>query len=192
MMRHSVWTSVMALGLLAGCAGGVAERYSVPPAQASERVSIRYGSVEIRDVTLPSYAAAEEITSQAPGGVLTSNTSVLWADAPERAIALELVRHLSTLTGARVASDPWPFEAFPDATLEVRFEQLLAGADGVFRATGQFFVAVEEGRERSGLFDLSVPLGAEANAEASPAAIATARGQIILDLAGFIAKNGLR
>lgn len=187
MFRTSVWTTCVALGLLAGCAGGTAERYSVPPTQATERVSIRYGSVEIRDVTLPTYAAGDEITLQGASGVLTSSTAVLWADAPERAIALELVRHLSTLTGARVASDPWPFEAFPDAALEIRFEQLLAGADGQFRATGQFFVAVEEGRERSGLFDLSVPLPTEA----SPAAIATARGQIILDLAKFIARNGL-
>lgn len=188
MFRSSVWTGLLALGLLTGCATGTAERYSVPPAEASERVSIRFGSVEIRDVTLPSYAAADEITQQSAGGVLTSSTTVLWADAPERAIALELTRHLSKITQARVASDPWPFEAFPDATLEVRFEQLLAGSDGAFRATGQFFVAVEEGRERSGLFALSQPLPAEA----SPAAIAAARGQIILDLAAFIAKNGLR
>ena len=186
-----MWTTCVALGLLAGCAGGTAERYSVPPTEAAERVNIRYGSVEIRDVTLPTYAAGDEITLQGASGVLISSTDVLWADAPERAIALELVRHLSTLTGARVASDPWPFEAFPDATLEVRFEQLLAGADGVFRATGQFFVAVEEGRERSGLFDLNVPLSAE-GAAASPAAVAAARGRIILDLAEFIAKNGLR
>ncbi len=191
MLRVSIWTACAALGLLAGCAGGTAERYSVPPTQTAERVAIRYGAVEIRDVTLPSYAAGDEITQQSAGGVLTSSTAVLWADAPERAIALELVRHLSTLTGARVASDPWPFEAFPDATLEVRFEQLLAGADGVFRATGQFFVAVEDGRERSGLFDLSVPLSA-AEADTSPATIAAARGQIILDLAEFIAKEGLR
>jgi len=51
MLRTSVWTGLVALGLLTGCATGTAERYSVPPAQANERVSIRFGSVEIRDVT---------------------------------------------------------------------------------------------------------------------------------------------
>ncbi len=172
---------------LAAC-GSDADRYAVTPPAVTESIRIGFGSVEIRDISLPSYAAADEIHQQVEGGILKSSTSVLWADAPERAIALDLSRNLAKMSGARIASEPWPFESFPDARLEIRFEELLASADGVFRASGQYFVAVEEGRERSGLFDLAVPFALEGG----PAAIATARGQIILDLAEFVARNGLK
>ncbi len=187
-MRNSSFpVLILVAGVLAGCAGET-DRYTVAPPQVNEKVSIRFGSVEVRDVSLPSYAASDEIHQQLDGGVLKSSTSVLWADSPERAVELELTRNLAKLTGARVASDPWPFEAFPDARLEVRFEELLPGANGILRATGQYFVAVEEGRERSGLFELNAPY----DLEAGPTAIARARGQVMLDLAIFIARNGLK
>ncbi|MGB7244222.1 MAG: PqiC family protein [Sulfitobacter sp.] len=173
--------------LLIGC--GTADRYTVPPPVVTQKIAIAFRSVEVRDVSLPSYAAADEIHQQDATGKLTSSSSVLWADSPERAVALELSRNLARLTSARVASEPWPFEAFPDARLEVRFENMVAGADGIFRISGQYFVGVEGGRrERSGLFELDVPLGPAGG----PQAIAAARGQIILNLAEFIAQDGLR
>ena len=173
--------------ILTGCASD-AQRFTAPAPEVTERVAIRFATVEIREVTLPSYAAAEEITRQDASGVLQSTTDVLWADAPERAIALELARNLAKLSGARVASNPWPFEAFPDARLDIRFEELLPGADGQFRARGQYFVAVEEGRERAGLFELSRAV--EQNA--GPADLARIRKLLILDVAEFVARNGLR
>lgn len=187
MIKAPIAISLLTAMILAGC-GGETDRYTVTPPTVTKKISIRFASVEIRDVSLPSYAASEEIHQQMEGGILKSSTSVLWADAPERAVELELTRNLAKLTDARVASDPWPFEAFPDARLEVRFEELLPTADGLLRATGQYFVAVEEGRERSGLFSLSVPF----QADAGPVAIAAARGQIMLDVAEHIARNGLK
>ena len=186
MMKPLAFAALSSLALTA--CGTNADRYTASAPEVTQTVSIRFGSVEIREVSLPTYAAADEIHQQAESGVLKSDTAVLWADAPERAVALDLARNLAKLTGARIASDPWPFESFPDARLEVRFEELLPGADGVLRAAGQYFVAVEEGRERAGLFDLAVPF----SPEGGPAAIAAARGQIILDLATFIARDGLR
>jgi len=177
--------AVAALAVLAAC--GTPDRIAVPPPAVTETLRIGFASVEVRDVSLPSYAAADEIAQQAPDGTLITS-DVLWADAPARAIGLELSRNLVRLTRARIASEPWPFEEEAAATLDVRFSDLVAGTDGVFRATGQYFVAVFEGRERSGLFDLTVgydPAG-------GPAAIARARGQIILDLAEFLATDGLR
>ena len=173
--------------LLAAC--GAHERFAVSAPAITEKQRISFASVEVRDVSLPSYAAADEIHTQPADGTLVSSSDVLWADAPERAVALELSRNLARLTDRRVASEPWPFEAFPDARLDVRFAELVALDTGVFRASGQYFVAVEDGRrERSGLFDLEVPF----DPAAGPNAIATARGQLILDLARFIARNGLR
>lgn len=174
-----------ALALLAAC--GSPERIAVQPPAISETVRIGFRSVEVKDVSLPSYAAADEIAQQAPDGTLLTS-KVLWADAPERAIGLELSRNLARLTRARIASEPWPFEEDAAATLDVRFADLVAGTDGQFRATGQYFVGVYEGRERSGLFDLSVAY----DPKGGPGAIARARGQIILDLAKFLAREGLR
>lgn len=179
--------SVFVMLLLAAC--GSPERFAVAPPAISEKTRIAFASVEVRDVSLPSYAAADEIHTQADDGTLTSSSDVLWADAPERAIALELSQNLARLTDRRVASEPWPFEALPDARLEVRFAELVATTGGSFRASGQYFVAVEDGRrERSGLFDLSTPF----DPAGGPAAIAQARGQLILDLATYIARSGLR
>ena len=175
--------------LLAGCSGDAA-RFAVTTPPVTEKVRISFGAVEVRDVSLPSYAAADEIHLQTEDGTLTSSSGVLWADAPERAVALEISQNLARLSGRRVASEPWPFEAFPDARLEVRFAELVAVTTGTFRASGQYFVAVEEGvgRERSGLFDLSVPF----DPEGGPSAIAAARGQLILDLSRFLAQKGLK
>lgn len=175
------------LSALAAC--GNTERFTVTAPPVTETLPIAFNSVEVRDVSLPSYAAADEIHLLQPDGKLISSADVLWADAPERAVALELSRNLTRLTGRRIASEPWPFEAYPTARLEVRFTDLIASATGEFRASGQYFVAVTDGRrERSGLFDLAVPF----DPQGGPAAVAGARGQVILDLARFIARDGLR
>lgn len=175
------------MAILTAC--GSAERFAVAAPPVTEKVRIAFSSVEVRDVSLPSYAAADEIHQQTEDGTLISSSDVLWADAPERAIALELSQNLARLTERRVASEPWPFEAFPDARLEVRFADMVATTNGTFRTSGQYFVAVSDGgRERSGLFDLSVSF----DPKGGPNAIARARGQLILDLASFIAKDGLR
>ena len=175
--------------LLASC-GGNPERFAVAPPATVQKVRIGFHAVEVRDVSLPSYAAADEISLQGPDGKLTSDSGVLWADAPERAVAMELSQNLARMTSRRIAAEPWPFEAYPEARLELRFSELVATTAGQFKASGQYFVAVreEEGRERSGLFNQTVAF----DPEGGPAAIAAARGQLILDLAKFIAQKGLR
>lgn len=179
---------VLAFALMVSCTAAP-DRYAVTAPELTERQRISFRSVEIREVSLPAYAASDEITIQDVEGRLISDGAVLWADTPDRAVALELARHLAQITGARIASAPWPFEAFPDARLDVRFETFLAGADGQYRAQGQYFVAVPDGgRERSGLFDLSVPYAPDAGA----GAIAAARGQLTQTLALTLARRALR
>lgn len=171
---------------LAAC--GTADRIAVQEPPVTETIPISLRSVEVRDVSLPAYAAADEVSQEEADGTIVAS-DMLWADTPERAVALQLSENLTRLTGARVASEPWPFEAFPEARLALRFSQMVARTDGQFRVAGQYFVAnLEGGRERSGLFDLSVPY----DASGGPAAIARARGQAILDLAKLIAREGLR
>lgn len=159
----------------------------VAPTPVTERISISYRTLEVRSVSLPTYAASEQIYGQDADGLLVSEGSLLWGDVPERAITLELSRTLAELTGARTAPEPWPFGTRPDAQIDVRFEDLLAGADGIFRVSGQYFVSADIGRERSGLFRLEVPYDPTTGAEA----IAQARSRAILDLAKRIAKEAL-
>ncbi len=184
----TVSTKLLPLLLICAACGAPSDRYPVAPPEVTETIRIGFRSVEVREVSLPTYAASDEIAQQTAGGIVKNDSNALWADAPERAVALELTRNLVKLTGAKVASDPWPFETYADARLEVRFESLIAEADGVLRSTGQYFVASETGRERAKLFELSVPYALDGG----PSAIAQARGQIILDLSRLIAREGLR
>ena len=181
--------SLLALLSLASC-GDPAQRFAVPAVVPTETVGIAYRSVEVREVTLPTYAQLEEIYVETLEGALTSSTALLWADDPTRASTLELTRGLGAITDARVASEPWPFDSFPDVRVEVRVEEFIASARGEFRLAGQYFIAPAEGagRERAVSFRLSVPMPPDA----SPAAIAAARGQAMAELAEDIARNGLR
>ncbi|TCP41827.1 PqiC family protein [Rhodovulum marinum] len=175
--------------LLAACSASPA-RYTVPEVEvAGPRVPSIYGTVALREVALPAYAASEEIHFRGPDGALASAPDVLWADDPTRAITGDLARALGRITGATVAAEPWPFFDRPAATVEIRVSDMLAEADGRFRLTGQYFVAPETGRRtRSGSFALEAPIAAPGG----PAPIAAARGQAVRDLATLIARDGLR
>lgn len=166
-------------------------RYPVPDLQPAQKVRVgAYGSVELREVSLPEYATLAEMAVETPEGGITTQKTQLWADNPVRAVTLELTRHLSQITGLTVASQPWPFESNPDARVDVRIEQMLADRQNMFRLSGQIFVSPTEegGRPRARFFSLSVPIAAPGDAQA----MAAARGQIVQDLAVFIARNGLR
>lgn len=183
--------AVLALPLLALAACGSPEvRVPTPEPAPIARQAIRYPSVEVREVSLPAYAALEEIFVQAPDGTLSPAGEQLWADDPTRAVTLDLTRALTRITGARVASEPWPFDAYPAARVDVRVSDLIADPAGGVRMTGQAFIAPLDGRGRDKalLFDLTAP----ASLPQTPAAIAAARSALISDLALLIATDGLR
>lgn len=190
MPTRSISTALIAALLLGGCSFfSTTLRYPVPVVQPTEKVSIRFRTVEVRDVSLPEYAQLSEIGSQNPDGAIVTDKTLLWADNPVRSVTLELARNLGLITGATVASEPWPFDDFADARVEVRIEEMLRDRDNHFVLTGQYFVATTGGGlNRSRLFQLVVPVAGEG----SPADIAAARGRIIADLALLIARDGLR
>ncbi len=174
------------IGLLAACGQGPV-RYAAAPVPSGAPIGISVSQLEVREVSLPAYARTEEIWREAENGALSSDSSVLWADEPERGVTMELSRHLATMTGARVAAEPWPFEDLPQARLTVRVQDMVAGADGQFRMTGQYFVAsLTAGRDRSGEFRVSAPYALDGGAPA----IAAARAQAVRDLARLIADRG--
>ena len=177
-----------ALPLLAACASIPEERIAVPRAQATEKQRIAHTTVSLRNVSLPTYAAGEAIFTADATGRLRDSGGLLWADDPSRAMTLELARHLTEITGARVASEPWPFLDPASAEVEIRVEEMLARADGGFHLSGQYFVSSEDGRDRARLFDLQSGIGPET----TPEALAAARARLMRDLALDLAKRGLR
>ncbi len=188
MLRYLILAS--GLTLATACSGPEPTRFAAPEPATQEKVRVAYGSISVREVSLPIHAASEEISISDASGAVNGAVGPLWADDPVRAVTLGLTQALSEITRARVAPDPWPFESFPDVSIDVRISELLPMEDGTYVARGMAFVApgADKGRERSVPFDLSVPYDIEGGVPA----IAAARSVLISDLALLIAKSGLR
>lgn len=118
----------------------LAERLALTPMPSTLELRPLVSSAMVRTVSLPTYAAVEEIAVETPSGLIVIQEDVLWADAPERAVTLVLTRTLADILNTDVGPEPWPFIGLPDVSIDVRVEEMLAGADGTFRLTGQFFV----------------------------------------------------
>ncbi|WP_412504793.1 membrane integrity-associated transporter subunit PqiC [Roseovarius sp. SYSU LYC5161] len=188
MTRPFLVPMIVAAAVLSACAATPEKRLAVPQAPFAKKQAVPHDTIAVREVSLPGYAASEDVYTTDAAGLLTRRHGLLWADDPTRAVTLELTRHLSRITGARVAAEPWPFDGFPEAQVEVRIEEMLAGGDGTLRLSGQYFIAAGEGHERARLFELGVPVDDDGN----PASLAAARGQALRDLAVMVVENGLR
>ncbi len=170
---------------LLGACSGPDQFIASPKLVAQERISSKFRTIEVVEVSLPSYAARDEITAQENGLLVLSD--VLWADDPTRSMTLTLTRHLSELTRVRVASEPWPFDGYAAGRVEVRVEELIVTADAV-RLAGQYYVVDLDGlgRDHAHLFDLSTTIkGSDA------VAVAQGRARLMLNLAKMIARDGL-
>ncbi|MDF1619874.1 PqiC family protein [Pseudothioclava nitratireducens] len=181
-------TRFLTLGLLAlaACSDPTATgRYTVDPAQAEKTLPNKLGYAELREVSLPQYAAGQEIIWQTEDGALRSSPDNVWADDPARAVTLSLARQISDRSGATVIAEPWPLAQEPARRIEVRIEQMLPRADQVMQLSGVYFVSPAgygSGRDIVRRFDLAVPIEAE-----GPAAIARAQSQAIALLSQKIA-----
>lgn len=181
------YVALFALALLTAC-GGEDRFIAAPQVTPAERVKSRFASVELREVSLPEYAAREEIYVETADGALVAS-DLFWADDPTRAVTLALSRNLAEITGRPVAPEPWPFDALPDGRVDVRIERFLRAPDGSLLLTGQYFVAdmAGRGRDRARLFSLTEPL----TTDALPAEAARARARLVAALAVKIATDGL-
>jgi hypothetical protein len=185
-MRHVTFVLVLA-GSLAAC-GTAAVRYPIPAVEPGDRIRIAARSVEIAEVSLPSFARTEEIWTETPAGGLVSDPAVLWADEPTRGVTQELTRYLATITGALVAAAPWPFDEPAAARLSVRLDEMVAGADGQFRIAGQYLSTRREGgRDRATAFRIVAPITPDSGVPG----IAAARATVMRELARQIAEAGL-
>ncbi|WP_420342853.1 PqiC family protein [Paenirhodobacter sp.] len=169
---------------LAACSGDVA-RFAIDPAPVARAYPDRIGTAELREVSLPQYAADQEIAAQSEDGALRSNPKEIWADNPPRAVTLALARQISQLSGATVIAEPWPLSDLPARRIEVRVEQFVPTAQGMVRLSGLYFVTPQGGGggDLMRRFDLSVPVQGE-----GAAATVAAQSEALTQLARRIAQ----
>lgn len=183
-MRHSIMITATFMAL-AACSAPI-NRLNTVPVTSDLSVNPAVSSLMIRSVSLPSYAAAEEVAFQSPEGLIATAPDVLWADEPERAVTLQITRHLNDIMGITVGPDPWPFASLPDVAVEIRVEDMLARADGTFQFRGQYFLGGDgiDYRNASYNFDLTEPLIGE-----GLTGLAQARAAAVLKLSEAIARK---
>ncbi|WBU63868.1 PqiC family protein [Paracoccus aerodenitrificans] len=190
MHRLHLGIALSALSLsLSACGDGTGTaRYPINPPTSPQVAGDQLGATELLEVSLPDYAASDEIAWQDEDGAIRSSTKVLWADEPQRAFTLTLARAISEISGASVIPEPWPLASPPQRKLDVRVEQALAANDGYFRLRGRYFLSAEgsgAGSHHTRAFDIAVPLESDA-----PTAISNSASQAITLLAEQIATLG--
>lgn len=182
------WRVCIALVMVAliGCSGPPVAQYLVDPPVSSLRLRPLVSSVEIRDVSLPRYAAADEISVRDADGAVRAIRGTAWADLPQRNVTRTLARNIGAILNARVAAEPWPFAQPPAAEVTVLVDRMLADTDGIFRLSGQYAVAQRDSdlSDRSGRFDISKPIQGE-----GLNAVAAANGAALVDLSEIIARR---
>ncbi len=183
MKRRLIGT--LALAVLVACSG-TTTRIAYPPVTSDLKLRALVGSALVQTVSLPAYAAAEELAVETAPGVITSTGELLWADLPDRAVTLKIASHLDEILSATVGPEPWPFPGLPDVNIDIRVSDMVARADGQFHLSGQFYVGGDgiDFRNSSTPFDIAIPL-----ASTEPAAVADAQAQALLRLSESIARK---
>ncbi len=174
---------VLPIALLSACSGANDPRYLISAPPGERTANLRSRTIEVRQVSLPAYAAGSDIVAQGEGGALFTQDRAQWADDPARAMTSALARGLSERTGASVAAEPWPLNSGPDVRLDVRIDQAYARADGKFELSGQYAVSAPDGavREFVRRFNIVVPIvgsGAPGTADALGRALAELSRQV--------------
>jgi len=176
---------LLSLVVLSGCATS-SDRLAMIPLDSNMNLTPLVDSVMVKRVSLPTYAAVEEVAFERTEGLIASNPVVLWADDPQRAVTLALTRNLSDILNNQVGPEPWPLAGLPAVSIDVRVERMLAGIDGHFHLAGQVYIAGEgiDFPNASQQFDIAAPL-----VDQSLANIANAQAQALLSLSELIAQK---
>ncbi|MEO1638122.1 MAG: PqiC family protein [Pseudomonadota bacterium] len=177
--------SYLAFGTLIACTP-LADRLTLEPSPSDLELRPLVSSAMVRTVSLPTYAAVEEIPLETGNGVIAVREDVLWADDPERAVTLILTNTLGDILNTDVGPDPWPFVGLPDVSVDVRVARMLGSTDGSFTLTGQFYVAGEgrSFRDSTNAFEITVAMP-----DASLTGISAAQSTALLQLSEQIART---
>ena len=178
---------------LAGCITGEPLRYVVEPAleAVNERVRTSADTISIVEVSLPDYAKETKLFVEGEReNALEALENADWGDEPERAFANTLVRELTQITGAEVATEPWPLGGVPEAELRVRVSHMVVRNDGVVSLAGHFSIRrdIRVERNKVELFSLEVPVVSTGPEGRTPADVVRAHSRAWRELAGEIAR----
>jgi uncharacterized lipoprotein YmbA len=175
---------MLLLSLLVAACGDNSARFLLDTPPSQQKIAVRVATIEVRDVTLPAYAASSEIMIQAEDGALRPLAQAVWADDPVRAVSLSLARNIEAVSTATASTEPWPLIDPAQVRVDVRIDRMVAQSDGQFQLAGQFSIAAPDGAVRESLnrFDILQPLAAD-----TPDAIAQATSAVLLTLARQIA-----
>ncbi|AXC48889.1 hypothetical protein DRW48_03530 [Paracoccus suum] len=187
-MHSRPFFTLALLVLLAACSNPLKTgRHLIDAPQTGKQLSDRLGTAELSDVSLPEYAAADEVAFQAADGTVRSGPRALWADKPQRAFTVALARSISDVSGATVIASPWPLTEPPQHKIQVEVEKALASRDGLYRLTGRYYVSDERGNGTSQArsFSIAVPVPA-----GTTSGVAAAQSTAISQLARQIAELG--
>ena len=178
MTKQRLALPLILLGLLAAC-GETAGRYLIEAPAVPQETRVRVATIEVRDVTLPSYAAESEIMVQTEDGSLRPVPQSVWADDPIRAVTFAVASGIDAGSTATAIPEPWPLDEPPQVRVEVRIERMLARLNGQFELSGQFAIASPDAvvRERIRRFDILKPIPGE-----GARAVSAATGAALLDL----------
>lgn len=162
MRAVKTFTWIAAL-VLAGCGADPAYYLLPPPQAAPERIDVAPASVAVAEISLPSYAEANEIAVLMETGAVMLNQDALWADTPRRALTRHLVAALQARIDAEIGGEPWPELDRPALRLEVIADRLIGRNDGTVEFAGTFtIVAPESGRiVASDRFAQAIPITQE-------------------------------
>jgi uncharacterized lipoprotein YmbA len=171
--------------LLAGCLGSSPDRFLVETTASTEKVRTDARTISITKISLPTYATEAGIFVQNQAGAIVAISKADWADDTERAMRLFLVRNLAEISGAEVASDPWPLGGIPEAEIRIDVEQMLVDSSGVMRLSGQFSIRRDVASSRNRIRQFNIAISAKSS---DPSNVVEAHGRAWQELAGTIAR----
>ncbi len=175
---------LMPILLLSGCTGANHDRFLIEPVAAATTVKTDARTISITTVNLPTYAKESGIFVQNGAGAIVAIPKADWADDTERAMRLFLVRSLADISGAQVASDPWPLSGVPEAEIRIDVEQMLVDSSNTMRLSGQFSIRRDRAESRSRIRQFNIATKARSS---SAADVVAAHGEAWQELAKVLA-----
>lgn len=176
---------LMPLLILSGCTSTSPDRFMIEPIASAATVKTDARTISITAVNLPTYAKESGIYVQTAAGAIVAIPKSDWADDTERAMRLYLVRSLADISGAQVASDPWPLGGVPEAEIRIDVEQMLVDNSATMRLSGQFSIRRDRAESRNRIRQFNITTRAKSN---SAADVVAAHGKAWQELANVIAK----
>ncbi|MEO1027536.1 MAG: PqiC family protein [Pseudomonadota bacterium] len=96
--------------------------------------------IGLSEITLPSYARNQQITTASGLYRLSEDDDHRWASPPSEAISEQLSAVLEAQTGSDVLLRPYPPGVRPELRLTISFSRLLRGSDGGAELSGQYII----------------------------------------------------